>query len=83
MGITMASEELETGLVNRIEQSRSAVGRPLEGVSRSIWIAARFAEWRRGRVGGTMADAERVASSLRQELMRPGGWGRPERLSIS
>jgi hypothetical protein len=70
----MANEELETILANWIEQALSSMGHLPEGVSRSTWVAERFGEWWRERVGDTLADAERAASSVRQELMRLGGW---------
>ncbi len=71
----MATDEVEIVLANWIEQALSPSGRLPEGVTPAGWIASRFAEWWRGLAGDPVADAERAALGVREELMRLGGWG--------
>ncbi len=70
----MATDEVETVLANWIERALSSSGSLPEGTSPAAWVAARFADSWRERAGDTMADAERAASAVVEELTRLGGW---------
>src|SRR5690349_4600571 len=70
----MATDEVEVVLANWIEQALAPIGQLPEGMPPATWIASRFTEWWRGRVADPLDDAERAAASVREELMRLGGW---------
>ena len=70
----MAADEIESVLRDWIEQALSPIGQLPSGVSPAGWIAARFSAWWHDRAGDTIAEAERAARGIRDELMRLGGW---------
>ena len=70
----MSTDEVEAVLANWIEQALSPLGRLPEGATPEGWIATQFSRWWRKRAGDTMADAERAASSVVEELTQLGGW---------
>ena len=71
----MATDEVETVLAAWIEHVLSpVVPPPPEDFSPSTWVAARFAEWWRECAGDTLAEAERAATAVAEELTRLGGW---------
>jgi len=70
----MAGSEIETVLANWIRQALDPPGQLPQATDASVWIAARFGEWRRERGEVSLADAESAASAIREELTRMGGW---------
>ena len=72
----MNIDEIETVLINWIEQALSPIGQLPVGVTPAGWVAAHFSAWWRDRAGDTIGDADRAAVAVREELMRLGGWER-------
>src|SRR5688572_24484906 len=68
------ANEVEAVLAHWIREALSPIGRLAEGTDPAAWVASQFAEWWRGRVADSFADAERAASAVREELIRLCGW---------
>jgi hypothetical protein len=68
------ANEVETVLANWIRRATSSEGQLPEGIEPAEWITRHFAEWWRHRASESIADGERAAHQVREELMRLGGW---------